>query len=75
MATAVDFTKMRLSKRARIARCPKCGRRGEVMTYVQRGKPNGGRCFHKGNATAFGLIVTDACYWTQAECAELLRAQ
>lgn len=57
----VDYTKARLGSRpgtAKIARCPKCGRKGEFVLYDNASW----RCFHKGRAVALGIIITDGCY-------------
>lgn len=60
----MDYTKMRLGTKTRgsrkIARCPKCGRKGESVTY----KDGDGYVIHQVTGTVMPT-VTDGCYVSQ----------
>jgi hypothetical protein len=58
----VDFTKMRLGSkpdgRRKIAVCPKCGRKGQVNPFFDKGTDY----YHVAKRSPFGLHVRDRCY-------------
>lgn len=64
MIKVLDYTKMRLSKKQKIVKCPRCNRKGELHKYV-----TGAVMIIHRSQIELGMFnnVKDCCYFTKEE--------
>jgi len=59
MQQEVDYTKMRISKKNHIVKCPKCGKNGQLHNFTN-GQAD---IFHKKHFELFCYNITESCFF------------